>query len=177
MNRSFGAMAAAVMATSMAASAALAGADQVQLPADYATSFTHYATVDRADERKQVVKMFANDIAVASAKDGAPLDSGSVIVMEVYKAKLDAEENPVTGADGFFEPDARVFIAVMETRDGWGEDYPDAWRNGTWEYAGFKGDDQSFIERDYQPCFECHKPLHEADYIFSFDALVEAAGG
>ena len=32
------------------------------------------------------------------------------------------------------------------------------------------------VERDYQPCFECHKPMHESDYVFSFDALSEAAG-
>jgi hypothetical protein len=168
---------AGIALSSVVASVAQAGADQVQLPEGYADAFAHYATINRADDRKQVVKIFANDIALQSAKDGPPLDSGAVIVMEVYKAKLDASENPVVGADGFFEPDALTFIGVMETRDGWGGDYPDEWRNGSWEYAGFKPDDHSFIERDYQPCFECHKPMHEGDYLFSFEALAKAAGG
>jgi Cytochrome P460 len=94
--------------------------------------------------------MFANDVALASARDGAPLASGAVVVMEVYKARLDAEQNPVVGSDGFFEPDALAGIAVMETRSGWGEDCPDAWRNGEWEFAAFKPDDQTRVERDYQ---------------------------
>ena len=120
--------------------------------------------------------MFANDTALASAEDGAPLDSGSVLVMEVYKAKLDADENPVVGSDGFFEPGDMAAIAVMESREGWGEEYPAEIRNGTWEYALFDAKEHTLIDRDYQPCFECHKPLHESDYVFSFDALTKAAG-
>ena len=123
-----------------------------------------------------MVKIFANDTALASAKDGAPLDHGSILVMEVYKAKLDADENPIVGSDGFFEPDDMAAIAVMESREGWGEEYPDEIRNGNWEYALFDPSEHTLIDRDYQPCFECHKPLHESDYVFSFDALNEAAG-
>ena len=159
------------------AGAAIAGADLVSYPDGYQESFTHFATRNRPDERKQVVKIFANDVALASGKDGAPLDSGSVIVMEVYKAQLDANEQPVTGADGFFVPAELAAITVMETRTGWGAEYPDEWRNGEWEFAAFKADDHSLVERDYQPCFACHKPLAEADYLFSFDALKQAAGG
>jgi len=92
-------------------SAALAGPDLIGFPEGYQDRFTHYATVNRADERKQVVKIFANDVALASAKDGAPLDSGSVLVMEIYLAKLDADDNPVVGNDGFFEPGDMAGIA------------------------------------------------------------------
>jgi hypothetical protein len=157
--------------------AALAGADHVSYPDGYQESFTHYTTRNRPDERKQVVKIFANDTALESAKDGAPLESGSVIVMEVYKAKLDAAEQPVTGPDGLFVPGELAAITVMEARTGWGTDYPDEWRNGEWEYAAFTADDHSLVERDYQPCFACHKPLAESDFLFSFDALKQAAGG
>jgi hypothetical protein len=157
-------------------SAALAGPDNIAFPENYQDEFTHYGTVNRADERKQVVKMFANDVALASAKEGAPLDSGSVLVMEVYKAKLDENENPVVGSDGFFEPGDMAAIAVMESREGWGDEYPAEIRNGTWEYALFDAKEHTLVDRDHQPCFECHKPLHEADYVFSFDALTKAAG-
>lgn len=172
-------MAAAAVATTvaLAGATAMAGPELVAYPEGYQDSFTHYATANRADERKQVVKIFANDVALASAKEGEALASGSVIVLEVYKAKLDADEAPVEGADGYFVPDALAAIAVMESRDGFGEGYAEEIRNGTWEYAMFKGDDHSLMERDYQPCFECHKPLHEADYLFSFGDLVAAAGG
>jgi hypothetical protein len=166
----------AAAAASLLGSSALAGPESVDFPEGYQDSFTHYTTVNRADDRKQVVKMFANDVALSSAKDGAPLDSGSVVVMEVYKAKLDADANPVIGGDGFFEPGEMAAIAVMETRSGWGADYSDEIRNGTWEYAIFDAKEHTLVERDYQPCFECHKPLHEADYVFSFDALSGTAG-
>jgi Cytochrome P460 len=155
-------------------SGALAGPEDVSFPEGYLEDFTHYSTINRADDRKQVVKIFANDVALSSAEDGAPLDSGAVLVMEVYKAKLDADEKPVVGSDGFFVPGEMALIAVMETRSGWGKDYPDAWRNGEWEFAAFKPGDHALVERDYQPCFECHKPLGESDFVFSFDALSEA---
>ena len=164
------------LAVSLLGPAALAGPDKITFPEGYRGSFVHYSTVNRADERKQVVKIFANDTALASAKDGAPLDSGSVLVMEVYKAKLDDNETPVVGSDVFFEPGDMAAIAVMESRAGWGEDYPEAIRNGTWEYALFDAKEHTLIDRDHQPCFECHKPLHEADYVFSFEALTKAAG-
>ena len=166
----------AAAAACLIGSAALAGPELVAFPEAYQDSFTHYSTVNRADDRKQVVRIFANDVALASAKDGAPLDSGAVVVMEVYKARLDADETPVVGSDGFFEPGELAGIAVMETRSGWGEDYADEIQNGTWEYAFFDAKEHTLVERDYQPCFECHKPLHESDYLFSFDALSQAAG-
>lgn len=162
--------------TPLSVGPAIAGADLVAYPEGYQGEFTHYTTVNRADERKQVVKMFANDVALQSARDGAPLDSGSVIVMEVYKAELDANEQPVPGDDGFFVPAGLAAITVMETRTGWGADYPDEWRNGEWEFAVFKADDHSLVERDYQPCFACHKPLAESDFLFSFEALKKASG-
>jgi Cytochrome P460 len=166
----------ATAAAMLISSAALAGPELIEFPEGYQDSFEPYATVNRADERKQVVKIFANDIAIASAKDGAPLDSGSVLVMEIYKAKLDADENPVVGSDGFFEQGDLAGIAVMEARAGWGDEYPEEIRNGTWEYALFDAKAHTLVERDYQPCFECHKPLQAADFVFSFDALTEAAG-
>jgi Cytochrome P460 len=91
----------AAVAACLIGSAALAGPEPVQFPEGYQESFAHYSTVNRADDRKQVVRIFANDVALASARDGAPLDSGAVLVMEIYKAKLDADQNPVIGSDGF----------------------------------------------------------------------------
>jgi hypothetical protein len=166
----------AICAVLLPAGAALADADLVAYPDGYQESFTHFTTRNRADERKQVVKIFANDVALASAKGGA-LESGSVIVMEVYKAELGADEQPVVGADGFFVPAELAAITVMETRTGWGVDYPDEWRNDEWEFAAFTADDHALVERDYQPCFACHKPLARSDFLFSLDALKQAAGG
>jgi hypothetical protein len=64
-------------------SAALAGPERIEFPEGYRDSFAPYATVNRADDRKQVVRIFANDVALASARDGATLDSGAMLVMEI----------------------------------------------------------------------------------------------
>ncbi len=159
----------------LVAGMASAGPELVTFPAGYQSSSTHYATVNRDDERKQVVKIFANDVALSSIKDGAPLDSGSVITMEIYKAKLDANEVPVTGADGFFEQGDLAAVAVMESQVGFGDDYPEELQNGTWEYALFNGDG-SRIDKETTACFECHKPLKDTDYVFSYEQLKAAAG-
>jgi Cytochrome P460 len=161
----------------ISAGAALAGSELVSYPEGYGENFTHYTTRNRDDERKQVVRIFANQAALASAKAGGPLESGAVIVMEVYKAELDADGTPVKGSDGLFVPSELAAITVMEKRAGWGADYPEAWRNGEWEYAAFTADAHAPVERDYQPCFACHKPLAESDFLFSFEALKQAAGG
>jgi hypothetical protein len=163
----------AAISAVMASSMAYAGPELVSFPEGYQSNFKHYATVNRDDERKQVVKIFANEVAVGSAADGAPLDHGSVIAMEVYKAELDASEQPVTGDDGFFVPGDLAAVVVMESQDGFGADYPDELRNGTWEYALFKGDG-SRIDKETTACFECHKPLQETDYVFSFEQLAAA---
>lgn len=165
----------AVLGGLMVSSLAWAGPEAVSFPEGYQESFKQYTTVNRDDDRKQVVKIFANDVALGSAADGAPLDPGSVIVMEVYKAELDESEQPVMGDDGFFVPGELAALAVMQSDDGFGADYPEELQNGTWEYALFKGDG-SRIERETTACFECHKPLHEADYVFSFEQLQAEAG-
>ncbi|MGI9416228.1 MAG: cytochrome P460 family protein [Geminicoccaceae bacterium] len=156
-------------------SVASAGQELVAFPEGYQDNFTHYATVNRDDERKQVVKAFANDAALASADAGVPLASGSVIAMEVYKAKLDDNEEPIMGDDGFFVADEMAAVALMESRDGFGEDYAEELRNGTWEYALFKADGTR-IDKETTACFECHKPLHDTDYVFTLEQL-KAAGG
>lgn len=155
-------------------SAASAGPELVAFPDGYQSSFKHYATVNRDDERKQVVKIFANDVALGSVEADTPLAFGSVLTMEVYKAELDESENPVMGDDGFFVQGELAAVVVMETEDGFGADYADDLRNGTWEYALFKGDG-SRIDKETTACFECHKPLHDTDYVFSFEQLLAAA--
>ena len=155
---------------------ASAGPELVAFPEGYQENFTHYATVNRDDERKQVVKAFANDAALASADAGVPLASGSVIAMEVYKAKLDDNEEPIMGDDGFFVADEMAAVVLMESRDGFGEDYAEELRNGTWEYALFKADGTR-IDKETTACFECHKPLHDTDYVFTLEQLKAAGGG
>lgn len=161
-----GGMAAALAVPFMA----LAGPEQVTLPDDYRQQFTHYDSRDR-DNPEQIAELYANDVALESAQDGPPLDHGSILVMEIYKAKLGEDGQPVTGDDGRRIKDSLSVIAVMQKEEGWGAQYPPELRNDDWQYAFFTPDDHTLVERDYTGCFECHKPLEEQDFVFSFDEL------
>src|SRR5262245_49131392 len=91
---------------------------QVRLPADYATAFMPFHVPDRPDVR-QVRVVYANDVADA----GAPYAHGSVLVMETYRARLDAQGVPVRNASGRYERDALQGIFVMKKDLGFGRRY------------------------------------------------------
>lgn len=154
----------------LAAAGAEAGADRVALPEGYATRFKHYASIDRANP-KQIAEAYANETAVEGAKKGGPLPSGSVLIMEVWQAKLDQQEKPILDANGRRIKDKLLFVAVMEKRTGWGAEYPPEIRNGEWEYAAFDPATKALRQQDYKPCFECHKPKAETDYLFTLEQL------
>ena len=144
-------------------------ADWVALPSNYQQDFMHYAVRNRP-EKKQVVKIFANPTA-ASGFAGQPLDSGSVVVMEVYKAALDHGGAPKVDGNGLYLPGELATITVMEKRAGWGADIAPALRNGDWLFAAYAPN--GTIKADStQACFECHKPLSESkDFLFTYDDL------
>ena len=164
-------MAAAIVGAAVLAAAwsAQAGPELVAFPEGYRDSFTHIVSRDR-DNPEQIAEIFANDVAVASTKDGAPLDSGSVLVMEIHKARMDGAGEPVLDADGRRIKEGLGVIVVMEKRTGWGSEYDDDIRNGEWEFAAFSPDGQT-VERDFEGCFECHKPLEDQDFVQTFDAI------
>ncbi len=152
----------------------LARPNRVALP-EYRTGFTHYVHDRERANPKQIAEIWANDVALESARDGAPLDYGAVLVMEVWKAKMKSEDEPQRDADGNPIKDSLAAIVVMEKEPGWGADYPEDKRAGEWEFAAY-GPDGSFKDIDYAgKCSYCHAPLHEQDYVQSWDALVEAA--
>ena len=98
------------------------------------------------------------------------MPSGTVLTMEVYRAKLDGKGELVRGTDGRLVKDGLPGLFVMEKRTGWGTDYVAGLRNGEWEYARFTvtGDRQVV---DTKPCFECHQPQASEDYLFTFKEL------
>ena len=146
----------------------------VTFPERYKESFTKYYTLN-FPATKQVRYYFANKVAVQAAKEGEPLPEGSVLFVEAYAAKLDAEGKPVMGADGFFVPEKLLFYPVMAMGPGWGKDIPEMLRNGDWNYAIFT------IEKQHRPgvnqaeCLACHKPLDKTSYTFTLKQLTEVA--
>ena len=170
-----------VTVASIAAVAALAiivpvraGGDKVAFPADYAKGVL-FTTVDRADN-KQYREVYTSPEALAAAKAGQPLPSGTVITLVQYAAKLDAQGNPEKDANGRFIKGNLLAYTVMEKRTGWGTEYPDNVRNGEWEYQAFKADKTPNTAANLTACFNCHKPLDaRLDYVFLYDKMKAAA--
>ncbi|MEX2224013.1 MAG: cytochrome P460 family protein [Candidatus Rokuibacteriota bacterium] len=147
-----------------------AGPQKVNFPSGY-KAHVLYATVDRPDN-KTVRDLYASPEAARLASPGQPLPDGTVLTMEVYKAKVDEKGEPVRDGSGrMIRTDELLGIFVMEKRRGWGSEYPETLRNGEWEYARFTAGGQPQPGFDAKPCFQCHKPMSGQDFVFSLPKL------
>ena len=146
----------------------------VAFPENYKSSFVKYHTINFPATR-QVRYYYANPAAMQAAKDGKDLPNGSVLFVEVYSAKLDADKKPVMGSDGFFAPDQLVAYTAMQRDAGWGKDIPDMLRNEEWNYAIFTPAKQHRPGVNQAECLACHKPLDKASYTFTLTQLTSAA--
>lgn len=148
----------------------------VTFPEGYQSTFVKYHTINFPATR-QVRYYYANPAAARAAKAGAALPDGSVLFAEVYSARLDADKNPVKGADGFFEPDKLIFYTAMARGAGWGKDIPEMLRNEDWNYAVFTPAKQHRPGVNQAECLACHKPLDKASYTFTLKELAAARPG
>ncbi len=146
----------------------------VTFPENYKTTYTKYHTINFPATR-QVRYYFANDVALQAAKAGKALPDGSVLLAEVYSAKLDAEKKPILGADGFFVPDQLVAYTAMGRDAGWGKDIPEMLRNENWNYAVFTAAKQPRPGINQAECLACHKPLDKTSFVFTLDQITAAA--
>jgi cytochrome c553 len=142
-------------------------------PESYKESFTKYHTIN-FPATKQVRYYYANKVALAAAKAGKPLPDGSVLFVEVYAAKLDADQKPVMGSDGFYVADRLLNYTAMAREPGWGNDIPEMLRNADWNYAVFTTDKQLRPGVNQAECLACHKPLDKTSYVFTLKQLSEA---
>jgi len=151
---------------------ARAGGDKIMFP-DFIKG-TLYTTIDRADNKQYRELFVTPESAIEAAKKGEPLPSGTVITLVQYSAQLDAQGNPLKGADGRFVKGNLIGYTVMEKRAGWGAEYPDNVRNGEWEYQAFTAEKKVNEKANLTACFNCHKPLDKQDFVFSYDKLKAA---
>lgn len=147
--------------------------DQVAFPAEYAATFHNHVVTNRASGKPEIARVFANDVARASAAAGGALAPGSILVMEIHKAVLDGKGQPVAGADGVYQSASLAAIAVMEKRADWPADYAAAERAGDWGFALY-GADGKPKENDLV-CNACHLPYAEQDFLFTRAQLDAAA--
>lgn len=137
--------------------------DTVKYPTGYQKTFTNYVNMNR-NGKDLLAKMYANDVAMDSYKAGKAAANGSVVIMEVYKPKKDADGKPVKGEDGLFVADKLAAVAVMERQD-WDKKIAAEDQLANWGFGFYKGDGS--VKDNKLDCVGCHKPLDKADYLFT----------
>lgn len=145
---------------------------QVAFPENYKATYTMYQTVNRSDIN-QVRYLWANPAAVQAAREGRPMPTGALFVLEQHAAQLDGDKKPVTGSDGHYKSDKFLAFAVMGTGAGWGDNFPEMLRNGDWNYAVFGPDTKARAGVNQAECLACHKPLDKASFLFSLEPLAK----
>ena len=145
----------------------------VTFPANWRSDYKAYEVID-FPAAKQVRHYYANTAALQAAKAGKPIPDGASLLAVVYSAKLDANQQPVKGADGHFLPDQPVFYTAMARDTGWGADIPEMLRNENWNYAAFTAAGQARTINQAE-CLACHKPLDKTSYMFTLAKLTAYA--
>jgi len=163
---------ATVTAVFLVAATAHGDGENIAFPENYRSTFTNYLSLDRTQNPDQVIRLFANDVAMQGPGEDGKLPFGSILVAEVYKAKLDSEGAAIKSSLGQRIKDKFALVAVMQREEGWGEQYPDGIRNGNWDMAAFKPDGAK-ADKDIVACLACHAPLTETNFVFSYDHLIK----
>ncbi len=142
---------------------------ELALPAGYQGWSKFLSEVQRPDA-KQVRELFVNSVG-SKAAAGQNFPNGTVMVMELYKAKM-AGEAPETGADGKLVKGDLAKVFVMGKGEGWGQDVPDNLKNGNWVFAAY-GPDGKALAEDFAKCRACHAPLAQKDFVHRYDEYFE----
>ncbi len=137
----------------------------VTFPANWRADYRSYEVID-FPAAKQVRHYYANPVALQAAKAGKPLPDGAALFAVVYAAQLDANQQPVKGADGHFVAEQPVAYTAMARDAGWGQDIPEMLRNENWNYAAFNAAGQARPINQAE-CLACHKPLDKTSYLFT----------
>jgi len=143
---------------------------RIKYPADYKQGFINYLSLDRTQNPDQIIRLFANDIALKGVRETGEFPDGSVLVGEIYKAKKSAEGKIIDSTLGRRVRGDLALIAVMEKQKGWGERFPDGLKNGDWDFAAFKPDGTD-AKKDLNTCRQCHSPLKDTRHVFSYEHL------
>ena len=157
----------------MATATAPAGADgTLPFPTDYKSWPKFLVEIPKA-EAKQVRDIYINPTG-ARTSAGQSFPNGTVMVMELYKAKMDGDK-PAAGMDGKLVKGDLAKVFVMGKDQGWGDKLPENLKNGDWIYAAYDATSKPLME-DFTKCRACHMPLAQKDFVHRYDEYFEKRG-
>lgn len=139
----------------------------IKFPTDYKT-FKNYLSLDQTLSDEQIMRIFANDIAVKGMKENGVLPYGSVLTAEIYIAKKDKDGKVIESNLGKRIRNKLAVIAVMEKRKGASKKWTGDLNNGDWDFATFNPDG-SVAKNDLKQCAACHAPHKDKQHVFSIE--------
>lgn len=145
---------------------------RLALPVDYKSWPKFLVDIPKGDA-KQVRDIYVNPIG-ARTTAGQPFPNGTIMVMEIYKARMDGEKL-ATGMDGKPAKGELAKVFVMGKGQGWGDTLPDNLRNGDWIYAAYDPFNTPLME-DFTKCRACHTPLAQKDFVHRYDEYFQTRG-
>ncbi len=138
--------------------------DRVGFPEGYQTNFSLFYMFDMPGNKRALV-VYANDNA-SSIKPGQAFPYGSILAMESYSLKQDAQGNVQKGADGHYVRDQLQGIIMMRKEIGFGVDYQNL-RNDEWEYVAYHPNKTYLVPpQNTSACAGCHIAAVSNDFVF-----------
>jgi len=141
-------------------------------PTDYKSWPKFLVEIPKA-EAKQVRDIYINPTG-ARTSAGQSFPNGTVMVMELYKAKMDGDKL-AAGMDGKLVKGDMAKVFVMGKDQGWGDKLPENLKNGDWIYAAYDATSKPQME-DFTKCRACHMPLAQKDFVHRYDEYFEKRG-
>jgi hypothetical protein len=154
---------------------AFAPSSAVRYPANYRTDFYQYVTVDRKDA--VVRHIYVSPAAVDALRAGYPLPDDTIVVVEAFKAQVDASGQPLKDDQGHFVPGEPLdMLHVSQKRSTWqASDFPSAARAGKWNFGSFQYGSGVPFNEDLNACFNCHQATPGTDFLYSGRLLAQYA--
>lgn len=137
------------VATTALCSPAGAEVNRVTFPTNL-DRLVHYTTVKRGEVTEHLL---TSQEALDAVKLGKDIPSGTHVVLVDYR-------------------DNKVFrYFVMEKKDGWGADFPEARRTGDWQFQHFKGDKTINMAENSARCQACHHGRADEQFLYTLGAM------
>lgn len=146
------------------------GEEAIKFPTDYRATFKNYLSLDRVQNPDQVIRLYANSVALKGPDADGKFPYGSILVAEIYKALKDADGKVVQSKLGRRIRDKFALIAVMQRRQGADDKIPTPLKNDDWDFATFQPDGTP-AKKDLNACRNCHAPLVTTHHLFSYEHI------